>query len=375
MRANLLSFLVLGSLISALIFIFSVYKTVVAPTSAGVLIEKKSPSSAAVDDKSVAKVEVEPLVKSMLFLGDILLARNVEYLMTEKGLNYSFESISPTLNSFEIVIGNFESAMSDPHSRTPSFVMRFSTPTTSLPTLVSSGVTHVSLANNHAYDFGPAGYINAKEKLAAAPLITFGHPNTLSLEDSVTFIDVNNSRVALVAIHAVFSVPYQNEVKALFNTLRDTSDIQIVYIHWGDEYILSHNKTQENFARVLIASGADVIVGHHPHVTQDIGVIDGVPIFYSLGNFLFDQYFSTDVQQGYMLALAPTKSQIEFAIIPVTSLETRSKPRLMEGEEKTVFLEALASRSYKPFSEYILAGKGIFTVNLATSTQTSMISE
>ena len=76
-----------------------------------------------------------------------------------------------------------------------------------------------------------------------------------------------------------------------------------------------------------------------------------------------------------MLGFTPTKTEIEFEIIPITSIGTRSQPRLMNAEERSTFLHALAVRSNLTLSKDIQAGKGIFSVRLATSTQTSMISE
>lgn len=311
---------------------------------------------------------------SVLFLGDILLARNVEFLMGVHTLQYPWASISPILKSFPYVVGNFESAMATPHVRTRAYTTQFSTAARHLPALREAGVTHVSLANNHAFDFGMSGYITAQEQLLNNEITPFGNPTALSLEESVSLIEIDSTMVAIIGIHAVFTQPSRADIEEVVRKASALSDIQIAYVHWGDEYVLSHNTAQESLAIMLVAAGIDTVIGHHPHVTQDIQVIDGVPVFYSLGNFLFDQYFSVDVQQGYMLALTPTAESLRFQIIPISSAETRSKPELMVGVQRDVFLAQLAARSLSSQRENILAGKAIFDFSLASSSQTSIIS-
>lgn len=311
---------------------------------------------------------------SILFLGDVLLARNVEFLMDIHGPAHLWSDISQYTNTHQYVVANFESAMAVPHFRTRAYTTQFTTAAGYLEVLSEAGITHVSLANNHTYDFGVAGYINARQQLTRNEIIPFGNPESLSKEESVAFISINNLTVALIAIHAVFKEPSLQEITDTVNAATKNSDMQIAYIHWGEEYVLTHNVFQSSLATDLIAAGIDTIIGHHPHVTQDIQVISGVPVFYSLGNFIFDQYFSADVQQGYMLALTPSPSRLDFEIIPVTSIKTRSKPELMVGVEKEVFLQKLAGRSVAHQNDNILLGKAIFDFSLASSSQTSIIS-
>jgi poly-gamma-glutamate synthesis protein (capsule biosynthesis protein) len=98
-----------------------------------------------------------------------------------------------------------------------------------------------------------------------------------------------------------------------------TSDYLIVNIHWGAEYSHEQNKTQIETAHLLIDAGADLIIGHHPHVVQGIEIYKGKPIFYSLGNFIFDQTFSLDTQQCLALDIRIDNLKKEAQILPISA--------------------------------------------------------
>lgn len=309
----------------------------------------------------------------ILFTGDVLLARHVEYLITSNGETYPFKNVQAVFASSSHVLINFEAAIPERHVKTPNGTLTFSVPAAYATLLANVGVTHVSLANNHATDYGGAGYDHTHAVMAANDITSFGHP-TLLATSSITYIDYGDTRVGLIALHTLFVAPEKATLAALLAELASTSDIQIAYLHWGNEYELTHSLAQHALAETLIDYGIDAIVGHHPHVTQDIAVIRNVPIFYSLGNLVFDQYFSIAVQQGYLLSLAITPAELQFELLPVTSIGTRAQPRLMNQSEKNVFLDNLAHRSDPGIGENIKQGKVIIDRHLATSSKNSIIS-
>lgn len=289
------------------------------------------------DDPEIARTRIQ-------FVGDIMLARDVERLMGLYGSSYPYTHIADALDA-PYVVGNFEAAVPEVHEPTPSMTMRFSVSEQHLAALQEAGVTHVSLANNHAYDHGNAGYLHSLRALERAGVEPFGHPHELG-NVSVSFLALDPVEVAVIGIYAVVSVPSEAELAALVKEASARSDMQIAYLHWGDEYELVHNANQERLAHALADLGIDVVIGHHPHVVQDIELYNGTPIFYSLGNFIFDQYFSTDVQQGLMLDLAVSNDgSYTVSLVPVTTEASRTAPRLMTGHERDTFLAALAKRS------------------------------
>lgn len=294
-------------------------------------------------------------LETITFVGDIMLSRDVENTMKKYGASYPYTHIEEYLAS-RVVVGNFESAIPSVHIPTPSMTMRFSVDPVFIPALRDAGFTHLSLANNHAFDYGQEGYTNAQDILRQSGMVPFGHPYELATT-SVSYVEGAGRTVALVGIYAVVANPSVTELSTLMEVVRAQSDLQIAYIHWGNEYELAHSDLQETLARNLIAEGVDLIVGHHPHVVQDIAVYEGVPVFYSLGNFVFDQYFNSDVQEGLMVTLSFDGTEDAYVeVIPVSSINSRVSPRILTGYERTRFLEALAKRSDTSISDVIQEG-------------------
>jgi gamma-polyglutamate biosynthesis protein CapA len=298
------------------------------------------------------KVNLQGTVIS--FTGDVMLGRQVEEFITLYGVDYPTRSRGDYFASSSAVVVNFESAMAMPHQKTPNGGMRFSVAVPSLDVLESIGVTHASLANNHSLDYGTVGYQGAIAALGNVGITTFGHATRVS-SSSITFIPHGTSSIAIIGISTLFSTPSLSDLTNIFATAVASSTQQIVYIHWGNEYELMHSATQESFAKKLVAAGADLIIGHHPHVTQDIGIIDGVPVLYSLGNFIFDQYFSSAVQTGYSVDVYLTSTSTQLKLRPHTRAE-RAQPRAMTASESAVFFAALAGRSNATLTDQIKAG-------------------
>jgi poly-gamma-glutamate synthesis protein (capsule biosynthesis protein) len=150
--------------------------------------------------------------------------------------------------------------------------------------------------------------------------------------------------------------PSREAIQRLIETASKESDMQIAFVHWGTEYEPLHSAFQEDLAKILIDAGAEVVIGHHPHVVQDIALYKGKPIFYSLGNFIFDQYFSEAVQDGLMVDFTPEGGAYHFTLLPVTSRYSRSQPMLMLGDERKAFLIELAAKSEPELQEMIVEG-------------------
>jgi poly-gamma-glutamate synthesis protein (capsule biosynthesis protein) len=118
-----------------------------------------------------------------------------------------------------------------------------------------------------------------------------------------------------------------------------------VYVHWGDEYTRAPRETDRALAHALIDFGADAIVGHHSHVIGALELYKGVPIFYSLGNLIFDQYFSPDVQEGILVELTLQEDRYVFEVIPYETYSVRSQPNVLLGEARSRVLNTLAGET------------------------------
>jgi poly-gamma-glutamate synthesis protein (capsule biosynthesis protein) len=303
---------------------------------------------------SFGDVHFSEQTTQLLFVGDVMLGRNVERLSREFGAQYPYARMEK-VSEDTFLVGNFESAIPKKHVPTPNGSFTFSVDPVFLPQLYAYGFDAVSLANNHSYDHGVEGFENAVEALSAEKFVVFGNQINQG-SSTIAYHSVNGTVVALVGVYAVNVRPTDAELKQVLSRAETNSDLQIVYVHWGEEYALSHNSFQEELAQVCIDAGADVVVGHHPHVVQDIGLYKGVPIFYSLGNFIFDQYFSIDVQEGLSLGLVPKKDTLLFTLHPVSSVGYKSQPARMASAQSEQFLKNVAKRSDPALTEMITKG-------------------
>lgn len=275
-----------------------------------------------------------------IFVGDIMMARDVEKKILFLGLN-PFEFVSPILNDATAVVGNFEASVPVNHVPITSGQMTFSVRSDLLSLLVDAGFTHLSLANNHSLDHGLAAEQNTVKAINKLGIKTFGRQLEVSPEASVTNFSLGGQTIAMIGMNLVNFHVTPAMVEATLAKAVNESDWQIAYLHWGEEYFTGHTLEQEQFAKLLIDNGADAVIGNHPHVVEDIASYKGAPIFYSLGNFVFDQYFSLEVQQGLMLKMSITNNKLKFDLVPVTSLGTPIQPRLMNEAESNSFLSSL----------------------------------
>lgn len=292
--------------------------------------------------------------ETAVFVGDIMLARDVERRIPFLEEQNPFLFVQSLLDA-DVVVGNFEASVPAVHEPTPSMVMKFSVATENLQVLNKGGFTHLSLANNHALDHSKEGYANTVRELTERGINVGGYPVGVS-SSSITHFTLGDKNFSVVSINATFGYPEKDSWLPYIQSAGTSGDEVIVYIHWGEEYMTVHNNAQEVFAKELIDNGVDLIVGHHPHVVQDVAVYRGRLIFYSLGNFIFDQYWNKDVSEGLLILLSEDKSGWVMTLHPVETRTTRIQPHYMEGVEREDFLSALATRSDSALFEEITAG-------------------
>lgn len=297
-------------------------------------------------------LEDTPRSGSALFVGDVMLARYVERFAREQGTTALFHHVADYLHMHDAVVANFEAAVPAQHVPTPAMAFAFSVDRNLLSGLQGSGITHFGLANNHSYDFGAKGYRATKAALREEGFTVGGDQEGIADED-VMYLAIGDLTVAVVPVYAVVNAP-QEELDAAFMGAQLRSDIQIAYVHWGEEYDTKHSSFQERLAHRMIERGADAVIGHHPHVIQDIARYRGAPIFYSLGNFIFDQYWNEEVQTGLGVALKVDGRDISFVLLPHTSVQ--SVPTFAEGEERSTILRAIAERSASELRQEIILG-------------------
>lgn len=237
-------------------------------------------------------------------MGDVLLDRGVRSSIEKNGgVDYLFQGVKGLFKNSDAVVINLECPLTD--SETPinkKYIFRGNAEWSE--NLKNNGVTHAALANNHSIDQGRTGLIDTYHNLTKSGIKSIGYGKNKTEACQPTIIKKGNAKVAL--FNSVL-VPLENWVclddepeicQASINELsekikdikqEDSSCHVVVILHWGAEYHLTPDPIQRREAHILIDCGADAIIGHHPHVIQEEEMYKGKPIFYSLGNFVFDQ--------------------------------------------------------------------------------------
>jgi poly-gamma-glutamate synthesis protein (capsule biosynthesis protein) len=311
----------------------------------------------------VTNSEHLPLVKgekistdnvSLQFFGDIMLDRNVAKAMGKNGLSYIFVLATGTKQLFESTdfrIANLEGPFAVKRiNTTKSIAFRFD-PSLALQ-LKQFGFSGFDLANNHSYDMGSSNVVFTRKTLAKAGLGYFG--DELKEGTSYTWVTstTNGQMVAFLGVHNTYHNPDLKKLAVALQQASTTASLVVVNVHWGVEYQANSTKKQQTLAHWLIDRGADVVIGHHPHVVEEAEIYKGKPIFYSLGNFVFDQYFSTPTQEGLSVVLQAQNGTInKIKVIPFFS--TRSQVQAMEGGRKEKFLQWLNKNSRLGTKQFI----------------------
>lgn len=256
----------------------------------------------------------------LLVVGDIMLDRLVRRQMHDFGERYPFLKVQDFLqgSNADMVVGNLEGPITGFASKTVDLknkVLQFTFATSTAPLLQSVGFTHLGLANNHTMNFGKNGLEQTHAYLSGAGVVSFGDPKN-EMEISKV-VEVNGLTVGLVGYHA-FEYGVEN-VLAEIETLRPQVDLLFVFPHWGNEYELVASENQTYLAHNMIDLGADVVFGAHPHVVQNIEVYNGKIIFYSLGNFVFDQDFSKNTKIGLAVIADFDTDGASFSLQPIAN--------------------------------------------------------
>lgn len=281
----------------------------------------------------------------ILHFGDLMINRYVKTLMDKNGPDFIFENFKPlsqnSIKNFDIISANLEGPFANKKIyTTKSIAFRFDPK--DIEWLQTYGFNLFNLANNHILDMGEKGYEDTVKNLTDADIDFYGHQYDID-EKAMLIKEINNKKIAFIGLNDTNTRVDKDKVLDLIEQAEENADYTIINIHWGQEYKTESNKHQQDLAHWFIDNGVDIIIGHHPHVTQEIEVYNNSPIFYSLGNFVFDQYFSQDTQEEFGVALYLYNDKIAIYILPIIS--EQSSLKLMNGQQSKDFIQALRDKS------------------------------
>lgn len=268
---------------------------------------------------SNAGVQTKAPDTRIILVGDIMMDRSVR-IVANKYYKGSFEPFFEDLirlTNGGVLFGNLEGPVSDVGARVGS-IYSFRMETRVFDILSQAGFSVLSFANNHVGDYGRAAYDDTlkRAKLAGIPLAGVRPPKG---GDHFVLTNSGNMTIAWLGYtdNGPTWLPADDDSSGVAvldeNTLAQDiknaaafSDMVIVSVHWGDEYQTLSNERQQRIAHTAIDAGAQIVVGHHPHVEQEIEEYNNGIIVYSLGNFVFDQNFSPETSTGLVLEILRT---------------------------------------------------------------------
>ncbi len=290
---------------------------------------------------------------TLLFAGDILFDPN--YSVMAKVLQNGGDignGIAPDLigemQSADIMMLNNEFAYSDRGAPTPEKQFTFRARPDSVAYLTDMGVDIVSLANNHAYDYGEQALLDSLQILQAEGIPYVGAGVNEQEASAPVYFIINDMKIAFISATQIERLDNPDTKGAtetspgvfrcfngekLMQTVaqaKEESDFVVVYIHWGTENQEETDWLQNKQAPELVEAGADLIIGDHPHILQRIEIIDGVPVIYSLGNFWFN---SKPLDTGMVKVTISEEGLQSFQFIPCQQVNCRTS--MLEGEEKS----------------------------------------
>ncbi len=285
------------------------------------------------------------------FAGDMMFDRNV-HARSGKNLAYPFAHLpADWFESPDYSVANLEGVVTDKR-RAPEKTIDFQFDPAIVPVLKAQGLDALSQANNHSLDQGFLGYQDSVNRLRAAGFLVFGH----QVHDDIGALattTIRGTRFAFLGFNTTDNTLDRVEASSTIAIAKQQAEKTIVFMHWGQEYRNTPPPDVIDNAHWLIDHGVDIVIGGHPHWTQGISEYKGKPIVWSLGNFIFDQEFSEEVQNGLSIDLVYSP-ELSIELHPVRI--DVSQPRVLEGEEKQKRLDYLAGISDSSLAGQIKAG-------------------
>ncbi|MEK7168580.1 MAG: CapA family protein [Patescibacteria group bacterium] len=269
---------------------------------------------------------------TILFTGDIMLGRSVMGEVIDKNdYLYPFRNVQSFLANADITFVNLENAVINNCPRQYKGSFSFCTTPEITKGLQESGVDVVTLANNHSYNFGIDGFEETKKNLSDLGIKSVGWKNLEIIEKKPPNGESSGTTFGFLGFDYVTS---QKNIESDLNLIKESDsqvDVLIVSPHWGEEYKSMANSLQTTVAKQMVENGADLIIGHHPHWVQNSETIGNTPVYYSLGNFIFDQMWSEETKRGLVVKITYDGKEIVKKEEFKTYIPKIGQPLLQDG--------------------------------------------
>ena len=281
-----------------------------------------------------ARIALEPLLVRPLVLaavGDVNLGDRTADAISSYGAAYPWTRVGRLLRSADLALANLECAVSSDGVPVAGKQYTFRGPPGALPAAARAGIDVFSLANNHSLDFGSAALLDTRRHARRAGIETVGGGVDLAAARRPARFTLGGVRVAVLAYSDVrpfgfdagagragAAPAFSELVDPDIRRARSTSDVVIVYFHWGTELATSPDSRQRRLADLAFRAGATIVLGAHPHVLQPIQRGGSKLVAWSLGNFVFPANSPGTTSTGILVAHLGVQGVVGARLVPAT---------------------------------------------------------
>ncbi len=288
-------------------------------------------------------VSAEPVYSSqgtvtLAAVGDVFFCRGVAGQIEQHGIDYPFEFTTDILSRYDLAFCNLECVLSTRGTPLKKRFLFRADPSNAYALSVA-GFDVISIANNHTVDFGCLALLDTVNAVENADMAAVGTRLMGSADSGVRFVERNGLTIGFLALSdfdvAAAATPDGYSVVMKVDTdclpqqvaeARSNCDVLVVSVHWGIDYINFWTERQQMIGEICIDNGADLVLGHHPHVLQDIKLYKGKPIVYSMGGFVWDSTrCGADRSAIHVFELRPGSATLD-EIIPVNIVDCHPIP-------------------------------------------------
>lgn len=310
---------------------------------------------------------------TLYFTGDVMLGRNVEGVLAS-GQNV-FANVDEMFKNSDGAVINLEDPMTTSGTPYKSTIPLKANPAYA-HVLKDNNIIVACLANNHIMDYGDTGLNDTISALKANGINYTGAGNNIGEASKPVYLNIKDRKIAILnymdnttftgfsasemaaatSSSAGYAPADPNLIKKDIDEAKNNSDMVIVVFHYGNEYSTQPNSYQVTLSHECIDDGADMVIGSHPHVIQTIETYNGKPIFYSLGNFVFDMSNSA-THESLMVEMDLNNNTANIKVHPMVLVNY--KPQLMNNASSNQLLASLKNES--PANMTINGGEGIIS--------------
>ncbi|WP_244930364.1 CapA family protein [Nocardioides sp. W7] len=334
-------------------------------------LDEVGPTVVAARVAGVDPVRDDPRAVELVVGGDLMLVRGVP---SAAG---ALRPLARRLRSADLAVANLESTLSRDGAPTQGGDSFGATPALLGP-IRRAGLDVLSLANNHAGDYGPRALVETVDVLADSPVVPVGAGRDLAAASRPAYVERGGVRFAFVAFNAIGETPRATRtepgalsvrmpprtgplvaadlrhVAAVVRRAARRADVVVVLPHWGTQYTHEPEDIQRVVGRRLVRAGADLVVGGHPHWVQGVDAVDGVPVLHSLGNLVFDMgpaRFPVQAREGVLLEATFWGAELRAVrLAPYRMDPTTYAPRLLGGPDAAGVLADVWGASTGPYA-------------------------